>query len=50
MNYVSYPKIHPPQEQSQVYRLCSQSKDYKPQSTVYKDCTVYGHFQDYTQN
>ena len=36
--------------QSQVYRLQSQSKDYKPQSTVYKDCTVYGQSQDYTQN
>ena len=42
-NYISYPKIHPPQEQSpvsqnsQVCRLCSQSnKDYKPQSTSTK--------------
>ena len=49
MNCISYLEIHTPQEQEQspvsqdslVYRLCTQSKDYKPQSTVYKDSTVY---------
>ena len=28
--------------QSSVYRLHPQSKDFKPQSTVCRDCTVYG--------
>ena len=58
MKYISYPEIHAPQEhevfsltrQSQICRLHTQSKDYKPQSTVCKNCTVYGQCQDYTQN
>ena len=36
--------------QFQVYRLHIQSRDYRWQSTVWKDCTVYGQSQDYTHN
>ena len=57
MNYyklpgnTSYPRIVSSlTKQSQVYRLCTQSKEYKQQSTVYKDCAVYGQSQDYTNN
>ena len=52
MNYISYPEIHAPlgQGQSQVHRLCTQSRDYKQQSTVYKDCAVYRQSQDYIHN
>ena len=58
MNYISNPEIHAPtsQEQSpisvnfQVYRLHIQSRDYKQQSTVWKDCAVYEQSQNYTHN
>ena len=52
MNYISYPEIHAPQgqEQSPVSKDSLKSADYEPQSTVYKDCTVYGQSEDCTQN
>ena len=59
MNYVSYPKTHPSQEQSPVSQNGLKSTDYihslkttnhSLQSAVYKDNAVYGQSQDYTQN
>ena len=48
MNYISYLKMHPPQEQSPVSQESLKSTDYVHKlkttnhSLVYKDCTVHG--------